>query len=105
MVLIKFDIIQLLTGDKGNTWYVGPEDKSDTFASLAPQKCCPRTKAEGNILSEGPKYYMLPNLIIVLLYLHWFMIKYSGETTYKQTDHDRTGLNLDGLIWDKLALV
>ena len=22
-------------------------------------KCCPRPKAEGNILSEGPTYYML----------------------------------------------
>ena len=38
-----------------------------------------------------------PKLIIVLLYLHW--------TVYKRTDHDQTGLNLDELIWDELALV
>ena len=23
-------------------------------------KCCPRPKAEGNILSDGPTYHMLP---------------------------------------------
>ena len=43
--------------------------------------------------------------IIVLLYLHWLMIMYSIKTIHKQTDHDQTGLNLDELIWDKLALV
>ena len=32
------DIIQLLTGDEGNIWYLGPED----------------------ILAEGPTYHMLP---------------------------------------------
>ena len=40
------NIIQLLTGDEDNMWYVGPEDK------MLPE-------AEGNILSEGPTY-MLP---------------------------------------------
>ena len=43
--------------------------------------------------------------IIVLLYLHWFRIKYSIQTIHKQIDHDQTGLNLDELIWDELALV
>ena len=43
--------------------------------------------------------------IIVLLYLHWFRIKYGIQTTYKQTDNDQTGLNLHELIWDELALV
>ena len=43
--------------------------------------------------------------IIVLLYLHWFRIKYSIQTTHKQTDHDQTGLNLDELIFDELDLV
>ena len=41
------NIIQLLTGDEGNIWYVGPEDK------MLP-------KAEGNILAEGPTYHILP---------------------------------------------
>ena len=51
-------------------------------------KCCPN-----------------PQSIIVLLYLHWFRIKYSIQTIHKQTDHDQTGINLDELIWDELALV
>ena len=42
----KWNIIQLLTGDEGNIWYVGPEDK------MLPE-------AEG-LPSEGPTYYMLP---------------------------------------------
>ena len=46
-----------------------------------------------------------PQSIIVLLYLHWFRIKYSIQTIHKQTDHDQTGINLDELIWDELALV
>ena len=46
-----------------------------------------------------------PQSIIVLLYLHWFRIKYSIQIIHKQTDHDQTGLNLDELIWDELALV
>ena len=46
-----------------------------------------------------------PQSIIVLLYLHWFRIKCSIQTIHKQTDHDQTGLNLDELIWDELALV
>ena len=25
--ILKLNIIQLLTGDEGNIWYVGPEDK------------------------------------------------------------------------------
>ena len=29
----------------------------------------------------------------------------SIQTIHKQTDHDQTGLNLDELIWDELALV
>ena len=33
------------------------------------------------------------------------MIKYSIQTIHKQNDHDRTGLNLDELIWDGLDLV
>ena len=45
-----------------------------------------------------------PQSIIVLLYLHWFRIKYSIQTIHKQTDHDQTDLNLDELIWDELAL-
>ena len=49
--------------------------------------------------------YPNPQSIIVLLYLHWFMIKYSIQTIHKNTDHDQTGLNLDELIWDELALV
>ena len=43
--------------------------------------------------------------LIVLLYLHWSRITYSIKTIHKQTDHDQTGLNLDELIWDELALV
>ena len=43
--------------------------------------------------------------IIVLLYLHWFRIKYNIQTIHKQTDHVQTGLNLDKLIWDELDLV
>ena len=93
------NIIQLLTGDKGNIWYVGPEDKM-----LA--------EAEG----RGPRALFClkvqhiiccPNLqsITVLLYLHWFRIKYSTQTIHKQSDHDQTGLNLDELILDELALV
>ena len=46
-----------------------------------------------------------PQSIIVLLYLHWFRIKYSIQTIHKQTDHDQTGLNLDELILDEFALV
>ena len=46
-----------------------------------------------------------PQSIIVLLYLHWVRIKYSIQTIHKQTNHDQTGLNLDELIWDELALV
>ena len=47
-----------------------------------------------------------PQSIIVLLYLHWFRIKYSMtiQTIHKQW-HDQTGLNLDELIWDELAWV
>ena len=41
------DSIQLLTGDEGNIWYVGPDYK------MLPE-------AEGNILSEGQTYHMLP---------------------------------------------
>ena len=41
---------QLLTGDSGNIWYVGPSNK-----------CCPRPSASGNILSSGPTYHMLPS--------------------------------------------
>ena len=51
-------------------------------------KCCPRPKS-----------------IIVLLYPHWFKINYSIQSIHKQTDDDQTGLNLDELIWDELALV
>ena len=46
-----------------------------------------------------------PQSIIVLLYLHWLRIKYSIQTIHKQTDHDQTGLKLEELIWDELALV
>ena len=46
-----------------------------------------------------------PQSFIALLYLHWLRIKYSIKTIHKQTDHDQTGLNLDKLIWDELALV
>ena len=46
-----------------------------------------------------------PQSIIVLLYLHWFRIKYSIQTKHKQTDHDQIVFNLDELIWDELALV
>ena len=46
-VMLINNIIQLLTGDEGNIWYVGPEDK------MLP-------KAEGNNLSSGPTYHMLP---------------------------------------------
>ena len=42
--LMAWYIIQLLTGDEGNIWYVGPEDKM----------------TKDNILSEGPTYHMLP---------------------------------------------
>ena len=42
--------IQLLTGDEGNIWYVGPEDK------MLPEA----EGRQGNILSEGPTYHMLP---------------------------------------------
>ena len=46
-----------------------------------------------------------PQSIIVLLCLHWLRINYSIQTIHKHTDHDQTGLNLDELIWDELALV
>ena len=49
-----------------------------------------------------------PQSIIVLLYLHWFRIKYNIQTIiHNQTDHDQTGLNLDDweLIYYELALV
>ena len=57
------------------------------------------TGDEGNICYVGPEDKLLPEA--VLLYLHWFRIKYSIQ----QTDHDQTGLNLDELIWDELALM
>ena len=44
---MKNNSIQLLTGDEGNIWYVGPDDK------MLPE-------VKGNILSEGPTYHMLP---------------------------------------------
>ena len=49
-LLSKYDLIFTeldgidRVGDKGNIWYVGPEDKS-----------CPRPKSEGNILSEDSR--------------------------------------------------
>ena len=46
-----------------------------------------------------------PQSIIVLLYLHWFIIKYSVQTIHKHTDHNQTGLNFDELIWNELVLV
>ena len=49
-----------------------------------------------------------PQSIIVLLYLHWLRITYtwySIKPIHKQTLNDQTGLNLDELIWDELALV
>ena len=45
-----------MTGDSGNIWCVGPEDK------MLP-------KAEGNILSEGPTYHMLPKLFCYIAQL------------------------------------
>ena len=68
-------------------------------------KCCPRPRA--TFCLKVQHIICCPNLqsIIVLLYLHWFRIKYSIQTIHKQTDHDQTGLNLDELIWDELALV
>ena len=84
-------------------------------------KCCPTSKAEGNILSEtykGKTKFNIdlikvqhiicspnPQSIIVVLYLYWLRIKYSIQTIHQQTDHDQTGLNLDELILDELALV
>ena len=65
-------------------------------------------KAKGNILSEGPKYHMLPEsqaINFFLLYSRLFKINYSIQSIHKQTDDDQTGLNLDELIWDELALV
>ena len=69
--------------------------------------CWTLPEAEGNILSEGPTYNMVPESPVnnCLLYLHWFRIKYSIQTIHKQTDHDQTGLNLDELILDEFALV
>ena len=46
-----------------------------------------------------------PQSIIVLLYLHWFRIKYSIQSIHNQTDHDQAGLNLDELFWNELAWV
>ena len=43
------NIIQLLTYDEGNIWYVGPEDKM-----------LPEAEGRGQHLSEGPTYHMLP---------------------------------------------
>ena len=64
-------------------------------------KCCPRPKATFCLLVQH--IICCPNiqLKIVLIYLHWFRIKYSIQTITKQTDHDQTGLNLDELIWDE----
>ena len=71
-------------------------------------KCCPRPKAEGNFLSEGPTYHMLPespvNNCFVIPSLDLDKV-YSIQIIHKQTDHDTTGLYLDELIWDELALV
>ena len=63
-------------------------------------KCCPRPKAEVNIFLKVQHITCRPNSqsIIVLLYLHWFRIKYSIQTIHKQTNLDQTGLNLDELI-------
>ena len=88
--------IQLLTGDEGNIWYVGPEDKMLSEAEGRGQHFVWRSN--NHTLPESQS-------IIVLLYLHWFRIKYSIQTIHKQTDHDQTGLNFDELIWDELALV
>ena len=93
-----FHIKQLLTGDEGNIWFVGPEDKMLPEAEGRGQHmiclkvqhiiCCPHHQS-----------------IIVLLYLHLFRVTYSIQNIHNQTDHDQTGLNLDELIWDELALV
>ena len=91
LISMVFNIIQLLTGDEGNIWYVGPAGRRPraTFCLKVQHIiCCPHHQS-----------------IIVLLYLHWFRIRYSIQTIHKQTYHDQTGLNLDELIWDQLALV
>ena len=69
-------------------------------------KCCPRPR--GNILSEGPIYHMLsksPVNNIVLLYLHWFRIKFTIQTIHKQTDDDQTGPDFENWFGTNLALV
>ena len=68
-------------------------------------KCCPRPRATFCLKVQHIICCPNPQSIIVLLYLHWFRIKYSIQTIHKQTDHDQTGLNLDKLILDELDLV
>ena len=72
-------------------------------------KCCPRPGPRATFCLKVQHIICCtdPQSIIVLLYmyLHWLRITYSIKTIHKQTDHDQTGLNLDELIWDELALV
>ena len=36
-------------------------------------KCCPRPEAEGNILSEGPTYHMLPESAVNNCFVYTFI--------------------------------
>ena len=84
----KSTIIQLLTGEESNIWYVRPKVKMTFCLKVQHIICCP------SYLS-----------IIVLLYLHWFRIKCNIQTIHKQNDNDQPGFNLDEMIWDELDLV
>ena len=66
---------------------------------------CLLMRATYDMLDMKTKCCPNPQSIIVMLYLHWFRIKNSIQTIHKQTDHDQIGFNLDGLIWDELALI